>query len=76
MLAEIRGLHERLGSTRIFVTHDQVEAMTMADRIIVMRAGRLEQAGLPLALYDRPGNVFVPEPDLARPTDTTTLPKL
>ena len=59
MRAEIRGLHERLGSTSIFVTHDQVEAMTMADRIVVMRAGRLEQAGPPLELYDRPQNAFV-----------------
>jgi multiple sugar transport system ATP-binding protein len=59
MRAEIRGLHERLGSTSIFVTHDQVEAMTMADRIVVMRAGRLEQAGPPLELYDRPANAFV-----------------
>jgi multiple sugar transport system ATP-binding protein len=59
MRAEIRGLHERLGSTSIFVTHDQVEAMTMADRIVVMRAGRLEQSGPPLDLYDRPANAFV-----------------
>ena len=59
MRAEIRALHERLGSTSIFVTHDQVEAMTMADRIVVMRAGRLEQAGAPLDLYDRPVNTFV-----------------
>jgi multiple sugar transport system ATP-binding protein len=59
MRAEIRGLHERLGSTSIFVTHDQVEAMTMADRIVVMRAGRLEQAGAPLDLYDHPVNAFV-----------------
>ena len=59
MRAEIRSLHERLGSTSIFVTHDQVEAMTMADRIVVMRAGRLEQAGPPLELYDRPANAFV-----------------
>ncbi|MGN7293024.1 ABC transporter ATP-binding protein [Rhizobium sp. SAFR-030] len=59
MRAEIRALHDRLGSTSIFVTHDQVEAMTMADRIVVLRAGRLEQAGAPLDLYDRPGNVFV-----------------
>ena len=59
MRAEIRGLHERLGSTSIFVTHDQVEAMTMADRIVVMRAGRVEQAGPPLDLYDRPANAFV-----------------
>jgi multiple sugar transport system ATP-binding protein len=59
MRAEIRGLHERLGSTSIFVTHDQVEAMTMADRIVVMRAGQLEQSGPPLELYDRPANAFV-----------------
>ena len=59
MRAEIRALHERLGATSIFVTHDQVEAMTMADRIVVMRAGRLEQAGAPLDLYDRPQNAFV-----------------
>ena len=59
MRAEIRGLHERLGSTSIFVTHDQVEAMTMADRIVVMRAGGVEQAGPPLELYDRPANAFV-----------------
>ncbi len=59
MRAEIRGLHERLGSTSIFVTHDQVEAMTMADRIVVMRSGRLEQSGPPLDLYDRPANAFV-----------------
>ncbi len=59
MRAEIRALHDRLGSTSIFVTHDQVEAMTMADRIVVLRAGKLEQAGAPLDLYDRPGNTFV-----------------
>ena len=59
MRADIRALHDRLGSTSIFVTHDQVEAMTMADRIIVLRNGRLEQAGSPLDLYDRPGNAFV-----------------
>ena len=54
-----RALHDRLKSTSIFVTHDQVEAMTMADRIVVIRAGRLEQAGAPLELYDRPANAFV-----------------
>ncbi|MGN8022495.1 ABC transporter ATP-binding protein [Phyllobacterium sp. 22229] len=59
MRAEIRALHDRLQSTSIFVTHDQVEAMTMADRIIVLRSGRLEQAGAPLELYDRPANAFV-----------------
>ena len=59
MRADIRALHDRLGTTSIFVTHDQVEAMTMSDRIIVLRDGRFEQAGSPLDLYDRPGNVFV-----------------
>lgn len=59
MRAEIRALHDRLRSTSIFVTHDQVEAMTMADRIVVLRAGRLEQSGAPLDLYDKPANVFV-----------------
>ena len=59
MRADIRALHDRLGTTSIFVTHDQVEAMTMSDRIIVLRGGRLEQAGSPLDLYDRPGNAFV-----------------
>ena len=59
MRADIRALHDRLGSTSIFVTHDQVEAMTMSDRIIVLRNGQLEQQGSPLDLYDRPDNVFV-----------------
>jgi multiple sugar transport system ATP-binding protein len=59
MRAEIKALHHRLGSTVIYVTHDQVEAMTMADRIVVMRAGRVEQVGAPLELYDRPANRFV-----------------
>ncbi len=59
MRAEIRNLHERLKSTSIFVTHDQVEAMTMADRIAVLRDGHLEQVGPPLDLYDRPANAFV-----------------
>ena len=57
--AELRQLHRQLGVTSIYVTHDQIEAMTMADRIIVMRDGRIEQAGEPLDLYDRPANVFV-----------------
>jgi multiple sugar transport system ATP-binding protein len=59
MRGEIRALHDRLKSTSIFVTHDQAEAMTMADRIVVLRAGQLEQAGPPLELYDRPRNAFV-----------------
>ena len=56
---ELRQLHRQLGITSIYVTHDQIEAMTMADRIILMRDGRIEQAGTPLDLYDRPANVFV-----------------
>ncbi|NEX48808.1 ABC transporter ATP-binding protein [Pseudotabrizicola algicola] len=59
MRAEIRALHRRLGATSIYVTHDQVEAMTMADQIVVLRAGRIEQIGAPLDLYDRPANSFV-----------------
>ena len=59
MRAEIRDLHARLGATMIYVTHDQVEAMTMADKIVVLRAGRIEQVGAPLELYNRPANTFV-----------------
>src|ERR1700734_234294 len=59
MRAEIKELHQRLKTTTVYVTHDQVEAMTMADRIVVMRDGIVEQAGLPLELYDRPANLFV-----------------
>lgn len=59
MRGEIRELHRRLGTTCIYVTHDQIEAMTMADRIVVMRDGVVEQVGAPLELYDRPGNLFV-----------------
>ncbi|WP_210529709.1 ABC transporter ATP-binding protein [Rubellimicrobium arenae] len=61
MRAEIRGLHDRLGATSIYVTHDQVEAMTMADRIVVLEAGRIVQSGSPLELYGRPANRFVAE---------------
>lgn len=56
---EIARLHERLGSTMIYVTHDQVEAMTLADKIVVLRAGRIEQVGSPIELYDTPANAFV-----------------
>lgn len=56
---EIARLHERLGSTMIYVTHDQVEAMTLADKIVVLRDGRIEQCGRPIDLYDRPQNTFV-----------------
>jgi len=59
MRAEIKALHRRLKTTAIYVTHDQVEAMTMADVIVVMNAGNVEQIGRPLDLYDRPQNVFV-----------------
>jgi multiple sugar transport system ATP-binding protein len=59
MRGEIRELHRRLGTTCIYVTHDQIEAMTMADRIVVMHDGVVEQVGSPLELYDRPRNLFV-----------------
>jgi multiple sugar transport system ATP-binding protein len=59
MRTELKQLHERLKSTFIYVTHDQAEAMTMADRIVVMRAGRIEQIGTPLEVYRRPANLFV-----------------
>ena len=59
MRAEIKALHQRLKTTTVYVTHDQVEAMTMADRIVVMHDGRIEQIGAPLELYDRPDNLFV-----------------
>jgi multiple sugar transport system ATP-binding protein len=59
MRVEINKLHRRLGTTMIFVTHDQVEAMTLADRIVVLRAGVIEQVGTPLDLYNHPANLFV-----------------
>src|SRR5277367_6784528 len=59
MRTEIKALHHRLRTTTIYVTHDQVEAMTMADKIVVMHDGIVEQVGAPLELYDRPGNIFV-----------------
>jgi multiple sugar transport system ATP-binding protein len=59
MRAEIRKLHDRLGATFVYVTHDQIEAMTMADHVVVMRDGVVEQQGDPLELYDRPANRFV-----------------
>lgn len=59
MRSEIKQLHQRLKTTTIYVTHDQIEAMTMADRIVVMRDGFVEQIGTPLDLYDRPANLFV-----------------
>ncbi|TIX95446.1 MAG: sn-glycerol-3-phosphate ABC transporter ATP-binding protein UgpC, partial [Mesorhizobium sp.] len=59
MRTEIKELHQRLKTTTIYVTHDQIEAMTMADKIVVMRDGRIEQVGAPLQLFDRPANLFV-----------------
>ncbi len=59
MRSEIKELHQRLKTTSIYVTHDQIEAMTMGDKIVVMRDGRIEQTGSPLELYDHPANQFV-----------------
>ena len=59
MRIEIARLHRDLGVTMVYVTHDQVEAMTLADRIVVLRAGKVEQVGTPSELYDRPANMFV-----------------
>jgi multiple sugar transport system ATP-binding protein len=59
MRAEIKALHQRLKTTIVYVTHDQIEAMTMADKIVVLQGGRVEQIGTPLELYDRPQNMFV-----------------
>ena len=59
MRTEIKELHQRLKTTTVYVTHDQIEAMTMADKIVVMHDGIVEQIGTPLELYDRPGNKFV-----------------
>ncbi len=59
MRVEIAKLHKQLGATMIYVTHDQVEAMTMADKIVVLRDGRIEQAGVPVKLYEDPDNLFV-----------------
>ena len=59
MRTEIKELHQRLKTTSVYVTHDQIEAMTMADKIVVMNAGEVEQIGAPLDLYDNPANLFV-----------------
>ncbi|MEX0280727.1 MAG: ABC transporter ATP-binding protein [Arenibacterium sp.] len=61
MRAEIRELHQRLSTTTVYVTHDQIEAMTMADKIVVLRDGNVAQIGTPLELYDEPANAFVAE---------------
>ena len=76
---EIAKLHRELGATTIYVTHDQVEAMTLADRVVVLRDGAIEQAGTPLELYDRPANRFVAQfigtPQMNM-VDTALLPML
>ncbi|UJQ93818.1 ABC transporter ATP-binding protein [Mariluticola halotolerans] len=59
MRKEVRALHDRLGATSVYVTHDQIEAMTMADQVVVMRGGVIEQQGAPLELYDHPASKFV-----------------
>jgi multiple sugar transport system ATP-binding protein len=59
MRTEVKALHQRLNTTIVYVTHDQIEAMTMADKIVVMRDGVIEQIGSPLEVYDHPANLFV-----------------
>src|SRR5215510_2995479 len=59
MRVELKKLHERLGTTAIYVTHDQVEAMTLGDRVVVMKDGVVQQVGAPLELYNTPANRFV-----------------
>ena len=59
MRVEIARLHREIGATMVYVTHDQVEAMTLADRIVVLRGGQVEQIGTPQQLYERPANLFV-----------------
>ncbi len=59
MCGELRELHDRISATTVYVTHDQLEAMSMADRIAVMNAGRVEQVGAPQEVYDRPASMFV-----------------
>jgi len=61
MRTEIKELHHKLSTTVIYVTHDQIEAMTMADIIVVLRDGQIEQIGKPLEIYDHPANLFVAE---------------
>ena len=72
MRSEIKELHQRLKTTSIYVTHDQIEAMTMGDRIVVMKDGRIEQVGSPLQLYDPPTNVFVAGEPMKPATKTLT----
>jgi sn-glycerol 3-phosphate transport system ATP-binding protein len=72
MRREIRALQQRLGITMLYVTHDQVEAMTMADRVILMRAGRIEHDGAPSELYERPATIFTARFIGAPPTNILT----
>ena len=79
---EIAKLHRELGATTVYVTHDQVEAMTLADRVVVLRDGQIEQVGSPLDLYDRPANQFVaqfigtPQMNVLAASQLTGLPNL
>ena len=66
MRVELRALHRRLATNMIYVTHDQIEAMTLADRIVVFNAGRIEQVGTPRELYERPRNTSSPSSSAAR----------
>jgi multiple sugar transport system ATP-binding protein len=59
MRAEIKLLHQKVGKTTVYVTHDQIEALTLADRVVVMNQGRIEQQGRPMDLYNKPANLFV-----------------
>ena len=72
--AELVGLHQRLGTTIVYVTHDQVEAMTMADRVAVLESGRLQQVGSPQEVYDRPANLFVAQFLGSPPMNVVDLP--
>jgi sn-glycerol 3-phosphate transport system ATP-binding protein len=73
MRAEIRQLQRRLGITSLYVTHDQIEAMTMADRLIVMEAGRAAQIATPMEVFDRPANLFVAQ-FIGSPAMTSSIP--
>ena len=66
MRTEIKELHQRLNTTTVYVTHDQIEAMTMADKIVVMHDGRVEQIGTPLELYDKSGRIILSPASSAR----------
>ena len=74
MRLEVARLHARLGATMIYVTHDQIEAMTLADRIVVFNGGRVEQVGAPMQIYERPANLFVAR-FIGAPAMTFCLPR-